>query len=1007
MVHLFVPTPFTNTMRLLLLTGFLLFPFWVSSQTSNCPTNIGQDAVVCTGAFFPLNPNGPAIGQYQWSGTPALTCSDCPNPAFSAFTPGIYTYIVNYTAPQCAFRDTVTITVLAGQQPQYNIAPDQDICTGSTISIGGTPVLGNTYLWYSNPPTFNANGSQFSVSPTENITWYVAVRNAACPVPAIDSVVIRVYEPPVLSLRSDTAICPDAPVRLGNTIPQSGVTYQWTPDNGTLSSTIVAVPIAVTSATTNYTLTASNKGCIVSQSVNIIAVPLELTLNVPDTLRICRGQSVQVEVATQPLVPSILWTPLLGVQLASNGRVATLTPASDVTYRIQTQVSGCARTRNLTVLVSNLPDLPVSGADTTICPGQSVRLRSPDYNPAAFPNLTFQWSGNGIMPPTNQKDITVSPTTTTTYRRIIENRGCQDTTFVTVNVRDSRVTISPLDTAICTGQSVTLRFRSEGGTITSPNWSPAAGLSCNNCPAPVVTPAATTSYVASGTDPQSGCPFSAMAIVRVSNAQTITFPADTKLCIGDSIVLNTTPDPTATYTWSASDPAFSSTQPAPITQPTRNITYFVKTSNACGQKQEQLQVEVFDGALQTSQDTTVCKNFPALLTATGAFPGTYSWDSGQSGQAINVMTEKTRTFTVLYTYGDGCSLKKGITVFIANESADVMFPTDTRICSGDSIQLNTQNTPGATYEWSSSPTGFFSNNPTPVVRPNENTIYLVTTRLGDCVQTQTLSVEVAKSNLQVTKDTTICKGEVLTLRAVGTAIGQSQYRWLLGTDTLSRTDTWTTFANQSATYDLIYTFGDGCEIRRKVNVVMRPGIDSVNIVADPDTMKIFSGGSITLRAIVSPTQSLTGFQFNWLENETIAVGTGETITISRTTDSDEAQKYRYRVTARAQNGCRKTDVFDLTVCPELVVFPNVFTPDGDQNNDTFSMYVIGGNVRNESLKIYNRWGNLLFESTESAARWDGNSNGKQAPTDVYIYIQEYRLGDGRLLIAKGEVTLLR
>lgn len=54
------------------------------------------------------------------------------------------------------------------------------------------------------------------------------------------------------------------------------------------------------------------------------------------------------------------------------------------------------------------------------------------------------------------------------------------------------VSVEP-DTTICAGESVQLIY-SSNGTFTSFNWSPAAGLSCSDCPTPLASPASTTVY---------------------------------------------------------------------------------------------------------------------------------------------------------------------------------------------------------------------------------------------------------------------------------------------------------------------------------------------------------------------------------------------------------------------------------------------------------------------------------------------------------------------------------
>ena len=77
--------------------------------------------------------------------------------------------------------------------------------------------------------------------------------------------------------------------------------------------------------------------------------------------------------------------------------------------------------------------------------------------------------------------------------------------------------------------------------------------------------------------------------------------------------------------------------------------------------------------------------------------------------------------------------------------------------------------------------------------------------------------------------------------------------------------------------------------------------------------------------------------------------------------------------------------------------PNIFTPNGDDVNDNFSVaQSLGSNhpcMQNVLIKIYNRWGNLIFESTESNMDWDGTYQGKMVSQGVYFYTVEGLFGN--------------
>jgi gliding motility-associated-like protein len=81
--------------------------------------------------------------------------------------------------------------------------------------------------------------------------------------------------------------------------------------------------------------------------------------------------------------------------------------------------------------------------------------------------------------------------------------------------------------------------------------------------------------------------------------------------------------------------------------------------------------------------------------------------------------------------------------------------------------------------------------------------------------------------------------------------------------------------------------------------------------------------------------------------------------------------------------------------------PNVFTPNGDNLNDSFKISGIACGV-NTSMQIFNRWGQLVFETDKPFdVFWDGYVGGKAAPDGVYSYVLNN--GEGEL---RGHLTLI-
>ena len=90
------------------------------------------------------------------------------------------------------------------------------------------------------------------------------------------------------------------------------------------------------------------------------------------------------------------------------------------------------------------------------------------------------------------------------------------------------------------------------------------------------------------------------------------------------------------------------------------------------------------------------------------------------------------------------------------------------------------------------------------------------------------------------------------------------------------------------------------------------------------------------------------------------------------------------------------DYFDIEI-------PNVFTPNGDNNNELFEVIVPGKINECVDFKVYNRWGQIMFLSSGNNVKWDGRTNvGEDVPTGTYFYtiqIKDY-IYSGNLYLFK-------
>jgi hypothetical protein len=66
----------------------------------------------------------------------------------------------------------------------------------------------------------------------------------------------------------------------------------------------------------------------------------------------------------------------------------------------------------------------------------------------------------------------------------------------------------------------------------------------------------------------------------------------------------------------------------------------------------------------------------------------------------------------------------------------------------------------------------------------------------------------------------------------------------------------------------------------------------------------------------------------------------------------------------------------------------------------------------DNFQIFDRWGSMVFtdkdfQPNDPSHGWDGRHKGQLLVPAVFVYYAEIRLIDGRVLLYKGDVTLVR
>ncbi len=231
----------------------------------------------------------------------------------------------------------------------------------------------------------------------------------------------------------------------------------------------------------------------------------------------------------------------------------------------------------------------------------------------------------------------------------------------------------------------------------------------------------------------------------------------------------------------------------------------------------------------------------------------------------------------------------------------------------------------------------------------------------------------------------ICENQLTGATVIGNF---ANYQWNTGAATQSIT------ISQAGQYFAVVTDAQGCKDTSNTLTVVSIAPPSVTV--HPDTLIMF-GDSVTLYTDLN-LSSVSIDSFMWYPLVNISCTNCPNPVVSPVND----QYYGISVYA---NGCSNTDsALIRVILPNNFYIPNVFTPNGDGNNDIFYILSQSG-VRVLSFQVFDRIGEKVHDGTYP---WDGNYKGKPATPGVYVYVCKLGLfGDDRAVFRKGSVTLIR
>lgn len=394
--------------------------------------------------------------------------------------------------------------------------------------------------------------------------------------------------------------------------------------------------------------------------------------------------------------------------------------------------------------------------------------------------------------------------------------------------------------------------------------------------------------------------------------------------------------------------------------------------------------------LQLVTDTVLpvtCGGAPGLVDihATNANVS-YVWSTGATGE--DLLPDSAGVYTVTATNAFGCVDSATFVVSQQAPFAAAITGIDT-LCYGESAALCAS--PAGSYLWSSGEVTACI-----TVTAQQPEVYSVTiTDAANCSAAgnfQFALIDEPQLNAAITPVrcyTFYTEGAI----SLGAMNGVRPYAYQWGNGSSEAT------INTLPPADYVVTVTDalGCSLTDTFTV---PFLNLFEITATPplDTLRLGEQIGLEVTTTGSPATVFTWSPAAYLDCDQCAEPLAA-----------PPVNWLYTVIGTDVNGCMDTAHVKLVVVADYGLYiPNVFTPNGDGNNEVWQVLGNTAGIKKFEAMIFNRWGEKVFETQDATTGWDGTYMGVPQGPQVFVYQLKVSWKDGHFDSEyKGSLTLFK
>ncbi len=281
--------------------------------------------------------------------------------------------------------------------------------------------------------------------------------------------------------------------------------------------------------------------------------------------------------------------------------------------------------------------------------------------------------------------------------------------------------------------------------------------------------------------------------------------------------------------------------------------------------------------------------------------------------------------------------------------------------------------------------------------------YTVTlTDANNCIDTAWVELtEPPKLEVSLSVNNPDCFDQNFGMIIVDAQGGASPYEYSLNGSAFEANGQFTNLS--PGLYTIVAQDANGCEAA-EILAINAPVPVAVEL---GDNIRIELGDSATLHALVNlPFDSLASVTWTGLgQSECLGCLTQVVFPVITTT---------YTIRVVDANGCSDEDNLRVDVDRKKSIYaPNVFSPNGDGQNDIFTLFPRPNSVvKIHSFTVFSRWGEMVYlhlnlPPGDPAIGWDGTHGGEPLNPAVFVWYAIVEFTDGETEVFKGDVTLVR